>query len=185
MRWLLRSTKRHAKRVVLMIDSKVAVGAISKGRSGSVSLNFFVRRVHCLCMAGGLRLHLLFVPTEHNPGDYPSRGVRLPGRRRRRPPVERCPECGVSASEHPACAPKRLRGQDLFCSGAHMGFGYAFVDGDWVSQLDASIARRIVHRRQRSLLRCSVDAWRDAAQQDLSVAHDQRVARDLRTSRVR
>ena len=82
LQWLLRAVGRRSKRVILFVDSKVAVGAMQKGRSGSAALNALVRKAHCLCMAGGLRLHIVFIPTEHNPADFPSRGEAIPGRRR-------------------------------------------------------------------------------------------------------
>ena len=34
LRWLLRSGARHGKRVVVLVDSKVWIGAATKGRSG-------------------------------------------------------------------------------------------------------------------------------------------------------
>ncbi len=73
-RWILRSGARAGHRIVVLLDSKVAVGAITKGRSSSWPLNQVIRRLAALCFAGGLKLHLIFIPTEHNPGDHPSRG---------------------------------------------------------------------------------------------------------------
>ena len=37
-------------------------------------LNVLLRRVAALVLAAGLRLHLVFVPSAHNPSDPPSRG---------------------------------------------------------------------------------------------------------------
>ena len=47
-RWLLRSTGRHRHRVIVLVDSKVVVGSVTKGRSGSRILHAWVRRIHCL-----------------------------------------------------------------------------------------------------------------------------------------
>ena len=69
LRWVLRSTQRFRHRVVLLVDSKVVLGAIAKGRSSSKSLNALVRRAAALCFAGGLVLHCVFIPTKHNPSD--------------------------------------------------------------------------------------------------------------------
>ena len=53
------SSSRHRAR-------RLEGGGGIKGRSGSRSLNAWVRRIHCLCFAGGLRLMLIYVPPEHN-----------------------------------------------------------------------------------------------------------------------
>jgi hypothetical protein len=73
-RWVLRSRSRTGRRLVVLLDSMVALGAVSKGRSSSWPLNRVLRQIAALCFAGDLRLHLVFVPTEHNPADHPSRG---------------------------------------------------------------------------------------------------------------
>jgi hypothetical protein len=76
LRWILRAWSRHGHRVVVLVDSKVWLGAAAKGRSSSWSLNCLLRRVAALVMAAGLQLHLIFVPSAHNPSDPPSRGRR-------------------------------------------------------------------------------------------------------------
>ena len=76
-RWLLRSEKRFCHRVLVLLDSKVVLGAVAKGRSGSQSLNALLRQVSALCFAGNLVLQCVFVPTAHNPADWPSRGGPL------------------------------------------------------------------------------------------------------------
>ena len=139
LQWLLRSVGRRSRRVILLVDSLVAVGAMQKGRSGSAALNLLVRRAHCLCMAGDLRLHIVFIPTEHNPADFPSRGERIPGRRRRPASLNLCPACGVDAANHPLDVSKKLRGQGLVCKGGSMGFAYR--QGRWVSDTDILIDR--------------------------------------------
>ena len=58
-RWLLRSQTRHRARVIVLVDSKVVFGAVTKGRSGSRPLNAWVRLIHCFSFAGGIRLMLL------------------------------------------------------------------------------------------------------------------------------
>jgi hypothetical protein len=76
LRWVLRTPHRHGRRVVVLIDSKVWIGAAAKGRSASWKLNRLLRQVAALVMAAGLRLHLVFVPSKHNPSDAASRGRR-------------------------------------------------------------------------------------------------------------
>ena len=44
LRWVLRSTRRFRHRVVLLDDSKVALGSLAKGRSSSTPLYTIVRR---------------------------------------------------------------------------------------------------------------------------------------------
>ena len=125
--WLLRSTHRHRKQVLLLVDSRVVVGAIGKGRSGSFPLNRLLKRVAALCFAGGLFLRVVYIPTEHNPADYPSRNERIPGRRQR-VKAKRCPTCGRFPHQHPEHVPRRLRGTGLPCKGA---LGYVHRDGRW------------------------------------------------------
>ena len=72
--WLLRSPSRFGTRVVVLVDSRVVVGGTTKGRSGSAALNVLLRRLAALTLAGGVLLHLVFVPSAHNPSDPPSRG---------------------------------------------------------------------------------------------------------------
>ena len=90
-------------------------------------------------MAGGLRLHIVFIPTEHNPADFPSRGEPIPGRRRVKQGETRCPACGVVASRHPLDLPKRVRGRGHVCRG--LGGGYAFRNGVWLSDVDLLVDR--------------------------------------------
>jgi hypothetical protein len=73
-KWILRSRKRFCHRIVVLLDSKVVIGAVCKGRSSSIPLNRILRQLASLCFAGGLVLHCIFIPTSHNPADWPSRG---------------------------------------------------------------------------------------------------------------
>ena len=157
-RWLLRSQLRHRHRVIVLVDSMVVVGAVTKGRSGSRLLNAWVRRIHCLCFAGGIRLMLIYVPSEHNPSDYPSRGVRLPGKRQRFIAPTRCPDCGECPENHPLRVPKRLRGRGLACT-ATCGWGHAYIDGEWVAQVDLDTERFLRMQWQRCVVRACFLAW--------------------------
>ena len=75
LRWWLRSAKRHNQRVVMLVDAQAVMGAVCKGRSSSLSLRKEVMRIAALQLAGNLHLHLVYVPSEDNPADAPSRGV--------------------------------------------------------------------------------------------------------------
>ena len=65
---------RFCHRIVVLLDSKVVIGAVCKGRSSSIPLNRILRQLASLCFAGGLVLHCIFIPATHNPADWPSRG---------------------------------------------------------------------------------------------------------------
>ncbi len=75
LRWVLRRPDRHRRRVVVLIDSRVWIGAAAKGRSSSVPLLRLLRRVSALVLASGVVAHYVYIPSEHNPADAPSRGV--------------------------------------------------------------------------------------------------------------
>jgi len=90
LRWFLRTEANQDKRVTFLVDSKVWIGAVSKGRSSSYDLNRLLRQVAALCMVGGITLHVVFIPTKWNPADAPSRGVYTA--------VQRPPACKSSPS---------------------------------------------------------------------------------------
>jgi hypothetical protein len=73
-KWVLRSPARFGHRVVILLDSKVVIGAAAKGRSPSVPLNRILRRLAALTFVGGLVLHLVYITSHQNPSDPPSRG---------------------------------------------------------------------------------------------------------------
>ena len=60
-------------RVIIGLDSTVALGAAAKGRSSSVALNRHLRRLAATCLTHGLRLLLCWLPSKLNPSDAPSR----------------------------------------------------------------------------------------------------------------
>ena len=142
MRWIVRCKTRFSHRVVLLIDSKVFLGAITKGRSSSRALNTLVRRAAALSFAAGLVLHCVFVSTKHNPADWPSRGDRstwpaaLRERSYRPAHSSRCPDCGLLPKDHPRHLPRRERGQPASfrncCDGGAGGYAYDFDSGVWV-----------------------------------------------------
>jgi hypothetical protein len=61
------------KRVLVLSDSQVVIGAVTKGRSSSPQLLRRLRTVSALVLAGGIRLSVRWVPSEFNPADGPSR----------------------------------------------------------------------------------------------------------------
>ena len=62
-----------ARRPIFFLDSLVVLGVVAKGRSSSTSLNHLARRIATLVGVGELRPCWLYVPTDANPADEPSR----------------------------------------------------------------------------------------------------------------
>ncbi|CAK0817411.1 unnamed protein product, partial [Prorocentrum cordatum] len=62
----------------LLLDSRVSIGAISKGRSSSTAINKLLRRRAPLQLATGSYVGCHFVPTRLQPADAPSRTLRDP-----------------------------------------------------------------------------------------------------------
>jgi hypothetical protein len=60
-------------RVLLGIDSSVALHVLRRGRTSSHSLYPVTCRLHALCLAAGIRIHTFWVPSDVNPADAPSR----------------------------------------------------------------------------------------------------------------
>jgi hypothetical protein len=63
---------RVSQRVPVLTDSAAVLGAASKGRSSSPLLSH-CRRLAAYCFGGDLRLTLLWISTDFNPADHPSR----------------------------------------------------------------------------------------------------------------
>jgi len=77
-RWALRAKERFHMRLVVAVDSLVALYAVARGRSSSVKLNLHLRRLTALLLCAGMRLHPVYTPSEWNMSDFPSRGEPLP-----------------------------------------------------------------------------------------------------------
>jgi len=75
-KWLARSPKNHSHRVPLLVDAKAVLGAASKGRSSAPGLRGVLRQIAALAMGCNFLLRLVYIPSESNPADNPSRGVR-------------------------------------------------------------------------------------------------------------
>ncbi len=83
LRWLMRSSSRHGKRVVLLVDANAALGAVAKGRSNAPAFHRTLCSIDALLLATNTLLRPVYVPSGDNPADAPSRG------RRRRPVTRR------------------------------------------------------------------------------------------------
>jgi hypothetical protein len=77
----LRNRSSWGRRSVFILDSQSVVGAVSKGRSSSPSLSRLVSRLSAHVLLGGLSPLWVWVPSEFNPADAPSRWA---SRRRKR-----------------------------------------------------------------------------------------------------
>ena len=72
-KWLARQPTLHHRRVPFFVDSQACLGAFAKGRSPSRKLNRIVKRTAAYINAADLRMSWLWVKTDCNPADKPSR----------------------------------------------------------------------------------------------------------------
>jgi hypothetical protein len=74
-RWLcsLVSIRGSGRRIVLLVDNAVTKYTVTKGRSSSTPLLKILRRLCCLLIAMDVKLKLIYIPSEWNPADGPSR----------------------------------------------------------------------------------------------------------------
>jgi hypothetical protein len=99
LRWLLRSRRRQGRRVVALVDAKAILCAAAKGRTSACSIKRDIRRISALTLAGNLHMHYVYVPSEDNPADAPSRGVIRKVTKRKRGALRRCREPGPRPSK--------------------------------------------------------------------------------------
>ena len=90
LRWLVRSRRRHGHRVVALVDAKAILCAAAKGRTSALSIKRDIRRIAALTIAGNLHMHYVYVPSEDNPADAPSRGVIRKVTKRKRGVLRQC-----------------------------------------------------------------------------------------------
>ena len=77
LRHLGRSSQAWHRRHLIFIDSLVALGAASKGRSSAAPLLRLCRQLVPLSLILGLRPYFRYIRSESNPADGPSRGLRV------------------------------------------------------------------------------------------------------------
>jgi len=75
LRWRSRSQFFVGSRCVHLLDSQVCLGALRKWRSPVPHFNRVITRIASLILASSCKVIFIYVPTEHNPADVPSRNV--------------------------------------------------------------------------------------------------------------
>ena len=83
LQWALRSTRNFNSRLLFLVDARASIAAVAKGRSGASSFKRTLGSIGALQLATNTLLRCIYIPSEDNPADAPSRG------KRRRPPDRR------------------------------------------------------------------------------------------------
>jgi hypothetical protein len=78
MRWITRAASRHSHRFCCLVDARAVLGAASKGRSSAGTLRKEIARIGAICTAADILVRYVYIPSESNPADAPSRGLTLP-----------------------------------------------------------------------------------------------------------
>ena len=73
LRWRARSQYFVGSRCVHLVDSQVCLGALRKWRSPAPHFNRVITRIASLILASSCKVIFIYVPTELNPADKPSR----------------------------------------------------------------------------------------------------------------
>ena len=77
----MRSGHNLSKRLAMLIDAQSVVDALRCGRTSAPTLRYELCNVAALSLATDVIVKHVFIPTEHNPADPPSRGVVNPAQR--------------------------------------------------------------------------------------------------------
>ena len=73
-RWLSRLPRQHHKRHAVLVDARAVVGAAARGRTSAPSFSREIRRMAAYTLACDMLMKYVYVPSESNPADAPSRG---------------------------------------------------------------------------------------------------------------
>ena len=85
LKWLARHAAKHHHKVPFLVDAKAVIGAATKGRSSARALRTVLRSSAAHCLACDILPRLVYIPSESNPADQPSRGCKnKPSRRPQR-----------------------------------------------------------------------------------------------------
>ena len=116
-----RALKRELEQMtrdVCLNDSRVVCGAVAKGRSSSFRLNGILRSMIPFLTLANVAVGILWVETDSNPADYPSRFKPIP------PP--RSPPSWLASL---GCLPLKLPGLEIFAGSARIT--QACLDAGW------------------------------------------------------
>jgi hypothetical protein len=75
LRWVTRSNKRHSCRVAALVDAQAVLHALSKGRSSAATIRTEVKRAGAITLGSDILVRYVYIPSESNPADAPSRGI--------------------------------------------------------------------------------------------------------------
>ena len=106
-KWLLRSPAHYNSRPVILVDAKAVLGAATKGRTSAPGIRGVMRHVGALLLASNCLLKLVYVPTEYNPADAPSRGKRGKPIKRTMQKVKAAPRSAKNFSGSDRCSGRR------------------------------------------------------------------------------
>jgi hypothetical protein len=70
-----RQSNEHDKRIFVLVDAKTVRAAGQKGRTSADTLRHAMRRCSALSLACGWLVRYVYVPSESNLADWPSRGL--------------------------------------------------------------------------------------------------------------
>jgi len=95
LRWLSRRADRYGQRVAMLCDAQAVLHALKKGRSSAPTIALMTRCIAATTVAMGWVVHYVYIPSEWNPADEPSRhphwstrgvrsGVQVPPQRHAR-----------------------------------------------------------------------------------------------------
>ena len=75
LRWAFRSSRYLRKRIAMLVDAQAVTGALRRGRSSAPTLRHEMQQIVALSLVSGCIMKCIYIPSEHNPADAPSRGV--------------------------------------------------------------------------------------------------------------
>ncbi len=81
---LTRTARHHRSKLLLGLDAQSILLGLRKGRSSGRETRRLIAAAAAVCMAADLQVNYIYVPSACNPADAPSRGARMPARRRQR-----------------------------------------------------------------------------------------------------
>jgi len=93
LKWITRSSKNFSRRIPVLVDAQAVLGAAAKGRTSAGSISLDMKRIAVVTFSSDILPSYVYIPSEDNPADAPSRNVKTTkfGKRGRRPTVGKLP----------------------------------------------------------------------------------------------